>query len=93
MVLAGVVAMAAGATALVDAMRRISGDETVQPRLRLAIVYFAVGFEPVVPAWSAARRGTSGAVVAGVVGSFAQNVVVTLGAGALTHPLPPPMPG
>ena len=68
-------------------MRRVSGDETVQPRLRLAIVDFAVGFEPVVPAWSAARRGTSVAMVAGVVGSFAQNVVMTLGAGALTHPL------
>ena len=87
MVLAGVVAMAAGATAPVDAMRRISGDETVQPRLRLAIVDFATGFEPVVPAWSAARRGTSGAMVAGVVRSFAHNVMMTLSAGALTHPL------
>ena len=87
MVLAGVVAMAAGATAPVDAMRRISGDETAQPRLRLAIVDFATGFEPVVPAWSAARRGTSGAMIAGVVGSFAHNVMMTLSAGALTHPL------
>ena len=38
-------------------------------------------------AWSAARRGISEAVVAGVVGSFAYNATMTLGAGALARPL------
>jgi cation:H+ antiporter len=38
-------------------------------------------------AWSAARRGASDVVVAGVVGSFAYNVTMTLGAGALARPL------
>ena len=43
--------------------------------------------ELVVLAWSAARRGISEATVAGVVGSFAYNVTMTLGAGALARPL------
>jgi len=36
---------------------------------------------------SSARRGISEAVVAGVVGSFAYNVTMSLGAGALARPL------
>ena len=87
LVLAGVVAMAAGASLLVEAVQRISGVESVQTRLGLTLVGFATGFELVVLAWSAARRGISEAVVAGVVGSFAYNVTMTLGAGALARPL------
>ncbi len=55
--------------------------------LGLTLVGFATAFELVVLAWSAARRGASEAVVAGVVGSFAYNVTMTLGAGALARPL------
>jgi cation:H+ antiporter len=44
-------------------------------------------------AWSAARRGVSDAVVAGVVGSFAYNVTMSLGAGALARPLQITGPG
>lgn len=87
MVLAGVAAMAGGATLLVEAVQRMSGVQATQTRLGLTIVGFATGFELVVLAWSAARRGISEAVVAGVVGSFAYNVTMTLGAGALAHPL------
>lgn len=87
MVVAGVAAMAGGATLLVDAVQRLSGIEATQTRLGLTLVGFATGFELVVLAWSAARRGISEAVVAGVVGSFAYNVTMTLGASALARPL------
>ena len=87
LVLAGVLAMAGGASLLVVAVERMAGTAAAQTRLGLTIVGFATGFELVVLAWSAARRGISEAVVAGVVGSFAYNVTMTLGAGALAHPL------
>ncbi len=87
MVVFGVAAMAAGASLLVEAVQRITNIEAAQTRLGLTLVGFATGFELVVLAWSAARRGISEAVVAGVVGSFAYNVTMTLGAGALAYPL------
>lgn len=87
LVVAGVAAMAGGASLLVEAVRRISGVEATQVRLGYTVVGFATGFELVVLAWSAARRGMSEAVVAAVVGSFAYNVTMTLGAGALARPL------
>lgn len=76
-----------GATLLVEAVQQLTGVEATQTRLGLTLVGFATGFELVVLAWSAARRGISEAVVAGVVGSFAYNVTMTLGAGALARPL------
>lgn len=87
LVLVGVAAMAIGAALLVEAVQQISGVEATQTRLGLTVVGFATGFELVVLAWSAARRKISEAVVAGVVGSFAYNVTMTLGAGALARPL------
>lgn len=87
LVLAGIVAMSAGATVLVESVRRIASAEGLQTELGLTIVGFATGFELVVLAWSASRRGASEAVVAGVVGSFAYNVTMTLGAAALARPL------
>lgn len=87
LVLAGVGAMSAGATVLVEAVRRISSAEGLQTELGLTIVGFATGFELIVLAWSASRRGASEAVVAGVVGSFAYNVTMTMGAAALARPL------
>ncbi len=86
-VLAGVAAMSGGATLLVEAVRRISNVESIQTQLGLTIVGFATGFELVVLAWSAARRGAGETVIAGVVGSFAYNVTMTLGAGAVVRPL------
>lgn len=87
LVLAGVIAMAIGAVALVEGIRRISGVETTQTKLGLTVVGFATAFELVVLAWSSARRGISEAVVAAVIGSFAYNATMTLGAGALARPL------
>lgn len=48
---------------------------------------------PVVLAWAAARRGATEAVVAAVVGSFAYNATMTLGASALARPLRISHPG
>jgi cation:H+ antiporter len=87
LVLLGVAAMAGGASLLVEAVRRISHIESTQTKLGLTVVGFATGFELVVLAWSAARRGGSEIVVAGVVGSFAYNITMTLGAAALARPL------
>ncbi len=87
LVLAGLVVMAVGATLLVEAIRRISLVEATQTNLGLTLVGFATAFELVALAWSAARRGASEAVVAGVIGSYAYNVTMTLGAAALVHPL------
>jgi cation:H+ antiporter len=87
LVVSGVLAMAGGATLLVEAVRRISHIQSTETKLGLTIVGFATGFELVVLAWSASRRGVSETIVAGVVGSFAYNVTMTLGAAALVHPL------
>ncbi len=86
-VLGGIVSMAVGATVLVEAVRRITMIESMQTKLGLTVVGFATGFELVVLAWSASRRGASEAVVAGVVGSFSYNVTMTLGAAAIARPL------
>jgi len=87
MVFAGLTAMAGGAALLVEAVRRLADVEATQTVLALTLVGFATAFELVVLAWSAARRGVSEAVVAGVAGSYAYNVTMTLGAGALASPL------
>lgn len=87
LVVTGIAAMAAGATLLVEGVRGISDVESTQTRLGLTLVGFATAFELVVLAWSSARRNVSEAVVAGVVGSFAYNATMTLGAGALARPL------
>jgi cation:H+ antiporter len=87
MVLAGVAAMAFGGWLLVEAVIQITGVEETQTKLGLTLVGFATGFELVVLAWSTARRGASEAAVAGVVGSFAYNMTMTLGASALARPL------
>ncbi len=87
LLLAGVVAMAAGATLLVEAVRRITTVESTQTELSLTLVGFVTAFELVVLAWSAARRGATEAVVAAVVGSVAYNATMTLGAAAIVRPL------
>lgn len=87
LVLIGIAATIGGAVLLVDGVRGITHVESTQTRLGLILVGFATAFELVVLAWSAARRGISEAVVAGVIGSFAYNVTMSLGAGALVRPL------
>lgn len=87
LVVAGVAAMIIGASLLVDAVRHFAEGEASQLRLGLSAVGFATGFELVVLAWSTGRRGAGEAAVAAVMGSFAYNVTMTLGAGALARPL------
>lgn len=87
LVLAGIIAMAIGATLLVEAVRQISNVEETQTKLGLTLIGFATAFELVVLAWSSARRGVSEAMVAGVVGSFAYNATMTLGTAAIVRPL------
>jgi cation:H+ antiporter len=86
-VLAGVAALAIGSIVLVEAIRSISGVESTQTNLSLTLVGFATTLELVVLAWSSARRGVTEAVVAAVVGSFAYNATMSLGAAALVRPL------
>jgi Ca2+/Na+ antiporter len=78
--------MVVGATVLVDAVRDLVVGEADQVRVSLTVIGFVTGFELVVLAWSAARRGISEAVVAGVVGSYAYNATMTLGAAAVVRP-------
>ena len=84
---AGVAALAAGSVAIVEAVVRVTDLEETQTRLGLTLVGFATAFELVVLAWSTARRGMPETVVAAVVGSFAYNVTMTLGAAAVARPL------
>ena len=86
-VLAGVAAMVVGSILLVEAVRQISQVEATQTKLGLTLVGFATTVELVILAWSTARRGATEAAVAGVVGSFAYNVTMTLGAAAIARPL------
>ncbi|MEJ7721849.1 MAG: hypothetical protein WKF58_16115 [Ilumatobacteraceae bacterium] len=87
LVLAGLAAMVGGASLLVEGVRGLAQADDTQARLSLTVVGFATAFELVVLAWSATRRGISDAVVAAVVGSFAYNATMTLGAAALVRPL------
>ena len=72
---------------LVEGVRQITGIEETQTKLGLTVVGFATAFELVVLAWSASRRGITEAVVAGVVGSYAYNMTMSLGVGALVAPV------
>jgi cation:H+ antiporter len=86
-VLAGVAAMAGGGVLLVEGIRHVVHVQDTQTVVSLTIVGFATAFELVVLAWSAARRGAPETVIAAVVGSFAYNATMTLGAAALVRPL------
>jgi cation:H+ antiporter len=86
-VLAGLAALTVGSVALVEGVRRITSIEDTQTRLGLTVVGFATAFELVVLAWSASRHGVTDAVVAGVVGSYAYNMTMSLGVGAVVAPI------
>ena len=87
LVLVGTAAVVVGASLLVEAVRRLTDVEAEQTRVSLTVVGFATALELVVLAWSAARRGITDAVVAAVVGSYAYNATMTLGAAAAITPL------
>jgi cation:H+ antiporter len=86
-IIGGVIAMSLGATVIVEGIRHLSHADTTQTRLGLTLVGFATAFELVALAWSASRRGATEAVVAAVIGSYAYNATMTLGASALARPL------
>ena len=89
----GVAALGAGLLAVVEAVVRSTAVEETQTVLGLTLVGFATAFELVVLAWSSSRRGMPETVVAAVVGSYAYNVTMTLGAAALARPLTLSDPG
>ncbi|MEJ7801026.1 MAG: hypothetical protein WKF60_10920, partial [Ilumatobacter sp.] len=86
-VVAGLAALSLGSVALVESVRQISDIEETQTRLGLTVVAFATAFELVVLAYSASRHGITEAVVAGVIGSYAYNMTMSLGLGAVIAPL------
>jgi cation:H+ antiporter len=87
LVCAGLAALIVGSTLLVEAVRQMSQVEATQTKLSISLVGFATAFELVILAWSTARREATEVVVAGVVGSFAYNVTMTLGATGIARPL------
>ena len=87
MVVVGLASLTIGSIVLVEAVRRITDIEETQTRLGLTVVGFATAFELVVLAWSSSRHGVSEAVVAGVIGSYAYNMTMSLGVGAIVAPI------
>jgi cation:H+ antiporter len=85
--LIGVGALAAGSVAIVEAVLRVTSLEESQTAWGLTVVGFATAAELIVLAWSSARRGMPETVVAAVVGSFAYNASMTLGAAAVARPI------
>lgn len=83
----GVGALAVGSLAIVEAVIRITSLEESQTTWGLTLVGFATAAELIVLAWASARRGMPETVVAAVVGSFAYNASMTLGAAALARPI------
>ena len=86
-VFAGLVALTLGSMVLVEGVRQITDIESTQTRLGLTVVGFATAFELVVLAFSASRHGVTEAVIAGVIGSYAYNMTMSLGVGALVAPI------
>ncbi len=86
-VVTGLVTLTAGSIVLVEGVRQITAIEGTQTRLGLTVVGFATAFELVVVAWSASRHRITEAVIAGVVGSYAYNMTMSLGVGALVAPI------
>jgi cation:H+ antiporter len=86
-VIAGLIALTTGSILLVEGVRRLTDVEATQTRLGLTIIGFATAFELVVLAFSASRHGISEAVVAGVIGSYAYNMTMSLGVGAVVAPI------
>lgn len=86
-VVGAMIAMAGGGWALVTGLEDFTPAAGAQTTLSLTLVGFATAFELIVLAVSAARRGKSDILVGAVVGSFAYNATMTLGASALARPL------
>ncbi len=87
--LAGLVAMAVGGPALVEGALRLAALAGVGGGVvGLSIVSLGTGAEMIALGVSAARKRASDILVGGIIGSFAYNLLVTLGLAAVVRPLP-----
>lgn len=85
----GLTAMAAGGPALVEgALRLTQAVGLSQGVVGATIVSLGTGAEMIALGVSAARKKRSDILVGGILGSFAYNLLVTLGLAAALHPLP-----
>jgi cation:H+ antiporter len=89
MTLLGLAAMAAGGPALVEGALRLATVVGVGGGIvGLTIVSLGTGAEMIALGISAARKGKSDVLLGGILGSFAYNLLVTLGLAAVVRPLP-----
>lgn len=87
--LIGLLTMAAGAPAIVEGALRVAALVGLrQSAIGLTIVSLGTGAEMVALAIAASRRGTAEILVGGIIGSFAYNLLVTLGLAATIRALP-----
>ncbi len=85
----GLAAMAIGGPAIVEGALRLT--QTIglsQGKVGATIVAFGTGAEMIALGISAARKKQSDVLVGGILGSFAYNLLVTLGLAAAIHPIP-----
>lgn len=87
--LGGLLAMVAGGPAIVEGALRFAASVGLrQGAVGLTIVSLGTGAEMVALAIAAARRHQADILVGGIIGSFAYNLLVTLGLAAVIRPLP-----
>ncbi len=87
--LGGLVAMGVGGPAIVEgAIRFAAAVGLRQSAVGLTIVALGTGAEMLALAVAASRRQQPAILVGGIIGSFAYNLLVTLGLAAVVRPLP-----
>ena len=85
----GLVAMAAGGPAIVEGALRFAQTAGLsQGIVGATIVSLGTGAEMIALGISAARKHQSDLLVGGILGSFAYNLLVTLGLATAIHPIP-----
>jgi cation:H+ antiporter len=89
LVLVGLLAMAGGGYLLVVSAEGLVAQTGLKDSVvGLTLVSLATSSEMIALAFKAARKDISGVLVGGIIGSFAYNLLVTMGLAALIHPLP-----
>ncbi len=90
-VILGLALMALGGPSLVEGALELTRNFGVsQSAVGLTIVSLGTGAEMIALAIAATRRRATDILVGGILGSFAYNLLVTLGLAALIHPLQVP---
>ncbi len=85
----GLAAMAVGGPSIVEGALRLAEISRIdQGAVGATIVSLGTGAEMLALGVSAARKKRSDVMVGGILGSFAYNLLVTLGLAAAIHPLP-----